>query len=191
MVSKCATANCSDGTHASILEDTSNTVHRIISGLKSLQHNVHGLIKEDDVLVRSTVTDVNEHFHAEMRKSFESGMMTPLQFHKKLFPVIDASVRRQYYPGFHIPHKRHSMYQTPTSSNEPNCPVRISVPKQEKRSTKLTPDDWAQVAAVVGTKEVMRSVAPHKLTCGNVRVSVLGIVHRAHRIAGCGEKRSG
>ena len=154
-----------DGTHASISEDTSNTVHRIISGLKSLQHNVHGLIKEDDVLVRSTVTDVNEHFHAEMRKSFESGMMTPLQFHKKLFPVIDASVRRQYYPGFHIPHKRHSMYQTPTSSNEPNCPVRISVPKQEKKMPKLTPDDWAQVAGVVGTKEVMRSVAPRKLTC--------------------------
>ena len=70
-----------DGTHASISEDTSNTVHRIISDLKSLQHNVHGLIKEDDVLVRSTVTDVNEHFHAEMRKPFESGMMTPLQFH--------------------------------------------------------------------------------------------------------------
>ena len=39
------------------------------------------------------------------------------------------------------------------------------MPKQEKRSTKLTPDDWAQVAAVVGTKEVMRSVAPRKLTC--------------------------
>ena len=82
-----------DGTHVSSSEDTSNAVHRITSGLKSLQHNVHGLIKEDDVLVRSTVTDVNEHFHAEMRKSFESGMTTPLQFHKKLFPVIDASVR--------------------------------------------------------------------------------------------------
>ena len=122
-------------------------------------------IKEYDVLVRSTVTDVNEHFHDEIRKPFEIRMMTPLQFHKKLFPVIDASVRRQYYPGFHIPHKRHSMYQTPTSSNEPNCPVRISVPKQEKKVSKLTPDDWAQVAGVVGTKEVMRSVAPRKLTC--------------------------
>ena len=111
------------------------------------------------MLVRSTVTDVNEHFHVEIRKPFERGMMTPLQF-QKLFPVIDASVRRQYFPGFHVPHRRYSMYQTPTPSNEPNCPVRISVPKQEKRSTKLTPDDRAQVAVVDGTKEVMRSVAP-------------------------------
>ena len=92
-----------DGTHASISEDTSNTVHRNISGLKSLQHNVHGLIKEDDVLVRSTVTDVNEHFHAEMRKPFESGMMIPLQFH------ISGDRRKRAqadFPGFHVPTER-------------------------------------------------------------------------------------
>ena len=82
------------------------------------------------------------------------------------------------------------MYQTPTPSNEPNCPVRISVPQQEKRSTKLAPDDWAQVAAVVGTKELLISRPPQVDLCpeGNVRVPVLGIVHRAHRLAGCGEK---
>ena len=131
--------------------------------MKALQTNLRGLIDEEHVLVRSMVTDVNEHFHSEMRARFASGMMTPLQFQRKLFRVIDSTVRSQYYPGYHMPHKRYTMYQKPTPLNEPNCPARLIVNRQTR--PKLSTASWAKIAMVVGTKEVMRSVRPRKLTC--------------------------
>lgn len=153
-----------DGTHGSIAVETRTTLHRIIRGLQVLQHNLHGLMDEADVLVRSLVTDVNEHFHADMRQRFRTGMMTPLQFQGKLFQVIDATVRQQYYPGFHIPHKKYTLYQKPTPTNEPNCPARIVV-KKPPGIHPLTLEDRSLITHVVGTKEVLQTVAPRKLTC--------------------------
>ena len=135
-------------------------MRRIIWGLKTR------LMKEEDVLVRFLVTDVNEHFHAEMRNRFKTGMMTVLEFQRKLFQVIDSSLRSQSYPGFHIPHTLYTMYQKPTPSNDPSCSTRIVVPRPT-RKPKLTDEDWAKLAMamVAGSKEVLRTVAPRKVTC--------------------------